>query len=401
LKHHCIRIAVVLTLAATCLTLFSCFPGSEAPLPSTQEITITESSVGVNFSLHVNNDSFYIVYPALNALSLNFVDFVNLMDAADLATARSSAEPCSLAVRDTTYLDRISYTPEIDINFGRHLFLADGRTRHILYTDLENEGNRVLKWLSRTDDDDAWWIDSLPGLRYPLIGRLDEEDGIRAVVAEGGALSLYILNKDRDLQRISTTVLPSGDFLAQGDVSVVQQDDFWAFTAYDGSSRRLYLVHTKDDEIAAQAVYTAGEIHYSTIANGRLLILIFEPLESTITLLETDLTGDHTLDQKSFEVLPVTLCEGTTSVFLAFHEDRRLFLFNERTTDQEDNRSYQLSLLYPATKGSQYRKVPLVTGDAEIERFRALQVGDCLYVLYLQDELRLLSLSLADIPKED
>jgi hypothetical protein len=97
----------------------------------------------------------------------------------------------------------------------------------------------------------------------------------------------------------------------------------------------------------------------------------------------------------------VTLCEGTTSVFLAFHEDRRFFLFNERTTDQEDNRSYQLSLLYPATNGSQYRKVSLATGDAEIERFRALQAGDCLYVLYLQDELRLLSLSLADIPKED
>ena len=390
MKHHCIRIVVVLTFAATCLALFSCFPGSEAPLPSTQQITITESSVGANFSLHLNNDRFYIVYPALNALSLNFV---NLMNAA--------AQPCSLVVRDTTYLDRISYIPEIDINFGRHLLLANVSTRHILYTDLENEGNLVLKWLSRTDDDETWWIDSLPGLRYPLIGRLDDRDEIRAVVAEDGALSLYILNKDRDPQRISTTVFPSGDFLAQGDVSVFQQDDFWAFTAYDGSSKRLYLVHEKDNEIAALAVYTAGEIHYSTIANGRLLILIFDPLESTITLLETELIGYSALEQKSFNVIPVTLCEGTTSVFLASHEDRRFFLFNERTVGQEDKRSYQLSLLYPATKGSQYRKVPLVTSDVYIERFRALQVGDCLYVLYLQDELRLLSLSLADISKED
>jgi hypothetical protein len=124
-------------------------------------------------------------------------------------------------------------------------------------------------------------------------------------------------------------------------------------------------------------------------------------LESTITLLETELIRDHALEQKSFDVIPVTLCEGTTSVFLASHEDRRFFLFNERTADQEDKRIYQLSLLYPPTKGPQYRKVPLVTGDVDIEGFRALQVGDCLYVLYLQDELRLLSLSLADISKED
>lgn len=387
---------MVLTFAAT--WLFSCFPGSEAPLPPTQEITITESRVGTNFSLHQNNDRFYIVYPTLNALSLNFV---NLMNAANPAEAKGAADPCSLVVRHTTYLDRISYTPEIDINFGRHLFLTNGSTRHILYTDLENEGNLVLKWLSRTDDDDAWWIDSLPGLKYPLIGRLDEDGEIRAVVAEDGVLSLYILNKERDFQRISTTVFPSGDFLAQGDLSVIQHGDFWAFTAYDGSSKRLYLVHMKDHEIAAQAVYTAGEIHYSTIINGRLLILIYEPLESTITLLETELIRDHALERTSFDAIPVTLCEGTTSVFLAFHQDRRFFLFNERTVDHEDKRSYQLSLLYPTTKGSQYRKVPLVTGDVNIERFRALQVGDCLYVLYLQDKLRLLSLSLADISKDD
>jgi hypothetical protein len=396
LKHHCIRIALVLTFAGA--WLFACLPGSETSLPSTHEITITESSVGMNFSLHLDNDRFYVIYPTLNALSLNFV---NLIYTANLETAQVSTDPCSLTVRDPTYLDRISYTPEIDVNFGRHLFLANGSTRHILYSDLEDEGSLVLKWLSTTDDDDAWWIDSLPGLNYPLIGRLDEDDEIRAVVADNGALSLYILDKDTDLRRISTTVFPSGDFLAQGDVSVVQQDDFWAFTAYDGSSKRLYLVQMKENELAAQAVYTEGEIHYSTIAEGRLLILIFEPLESTITLLDAKLIGDRALEQMAFEVIPVTLCEGTTSVFLAYHEDRRFFLFNERTTDQDDKRSYQLSLLYPTAKEAQYRKVPLVTGDVDIERFRGLQVGDCLFVLYLQDELRLLSLSLADISKED
>ncbi len=396
MKHHCIRIVAVLTFAAT--WLFSCFPRSEDSLPTTREITISESSVGANFSLHLKNDRFYIVYPTLNALSLNYV---SLMNEANPAAAQAAAQPCSLVVRDTTYLDRISYSPEIDISFGRHLFLASGSTRHILYTDLEDEGNLVLKWLSRTDDDDAWWIDSLPGLKYPLIGRLEENDEIRAVVAEDGALSLYILSKERDLQRISTTVLPSGAFLAQGDVCVVQEDDFWAFTAYDGSSKRLYLFQLKDNEIISQAVHAAGEIHYSTIVNGRLLILIFEPLESTITLLETESIGDSAREQMSFDIIPVTLCEGTTSVFLAFHEGRRFFLFNERTVDQQDNRRYQLSLLYPTDKAPQYRKVPLVTGDVEIEGFRALQAGDCLYVLYLQDELRLLSLSLADVSTED
>ena len=113
-----------------------------------------------------------------------------------------------------------------------------------------------------------------------------------------------------------------------------------------------------------------------------------------ITLLNRELLFPE--DPKPFEVSPVTRCEGTTSVFLTDYAGKRLFLFNERVHDQSGK--YQLSLLHRRSTDSKYEKTALVAGDAKIDDFKALKVGDFLYILYRrQDRLTLLSLSLAEM----
>jgi hypothetical protein len=212
------------------------------------------------------------------------------------------------------------------------------------------------------------------------------------MVAEGRMLSMYRLSREGQPTQLTTTFLSSGGLQPKGAVFVLREGDYWACTVFDGNSKRLYLIHLQQHTLDVEAIHASGEVHYSTILDGHVLILVFEPDESTITLL------DRATDQRTFEVLPVTLCEGTTSVYLTSHSGQRLFLFNERIIDQREKTNYRLSLLHPAATGPKYEKLTLVEGDARIEEFSALKAGDSLYVLYLRrDTLNLLSLSLQNL----
>ncbi|UCF98606.1 MAG: hypothetical protein JSV89_03490 [Spirochaetaceae bacterium] len=345
---------------------------------------MADSSVGFNFSMHLSANHLYMIYPSLDALSLNLV------------SAEISSDPLRPAVNDTTYLDRISYSPDIDENFGSHLFLSEDRLHHILYIDRESEESSVLKWLSKTDSEENWWIDAVPGFGKPLVARADQEGSLQTVIAEGSTLSLYRLTREGHPE--PKALLPAGTLRPRGDVSVVRRGDYWAFTVYDDISKRLYVIHHLNDKLEAEPIYPAGAVHYSTIVDGRLLILLFQPAQSSIALLDRALIHAEVRDQQPFDVKSITLCEGTTSVFLTTYKEKRLFLFNERVTNQQDQSIYQLALLRPESAESKYEKRILVKGEDQIQAFAALKNGDLLYVLYLRGgALILLSFSLAEL----
>jgi hypothetical protein len=367
--------SILLPVTALCLLLGSCFPGSVDRKLEIRETFISDHSVGLNFSMHLQDTQLYMIYPSLDALSLNLI------------SAELSGDPLDPALGETKYLDRISYSPDIGEDFGRHLFLADDRLQHILYVDREGEENSVLKWLSKTATDDTWWIDAFPGLTEPLAAIPEQGGSLRVVVSEGTALSLYRLQPEGQPLQLAAAPAPAGAFHPMGRTHVVRQGDNWAVSVYDDRSKRLYLVHPGQDTLTIEAVHASGEVHYSTILDDRLYILLFEPATSTIFLLERA--------QRSFEVLPVTLCEGASSLFLTTYAGQRLFLFNERVVDQGEKTGYQLSLLYPESAGGKYEKLALVKGDGNIQGFTALEAADTLYVLYLRgDALSLLAVSL-------
>ena len=372
---------VFLPVTTLCLLLGSCFSRPDRHKLEIRETPVSDHSVGLNFSMHLQDTQLYMIYPSVDALSLNLIS-------ADIAP-----DPLRPILEETKYLDRISYSPDIGEDFGRHLFLADDRFHHILYVDREGEDNSVLKWLSKTASDDTWWIDAFPGLTEPLAAIPKQDGSLHIVVSEGTSLSLYRLQPEGQPLKLAAAF--AGAFHQVGRAHIVRQGDYWAFSVYEDRSKRLYLIHPGKDTLTIEAVYTSGEVHYSTIIDDRLYILLFEPATSTIALLDRALNPDQTADQRPFEVLPVTLCEGTSSLFLTSYYGRHLFLFNERVVDQREKSSYQLSLLYPEAAGGEYEKLALVKGDTNIQGFTALRAGDTLYVLYLrEDTLTLLAVSL-------
>ena len=339
--------------------------------------------MGSNFSLHVQDTQLYMIYPSLDALSLNLI------------SAEISPESLQPTVKETKYLDRISYSPDIGKDFGKHLFLVADPFYHILYVDRESQDNSVLKWLSKTGEDESWWIDAFPGLTEPLAAVPEQEGNLQVVFSEGRTLSLYRLHATAQPAPLATTSLSSGALVPAGETCVVRQGDEWAFSVYDDRSQRLYLVHPRQDSLRIEPVYASGEVHYTTMLDNRLYILVFDPAESTITMLERASIWQQAADQRSFEVVPVTLSEGTTAVFMTNFNGEHLFLFTERIIEPQEETGYQLSLLYPRSADGTYEKAVLVEAEARIEGFRAIKAADTLYVLYLKtDRLALLSVSL-------
>ena len=180
------------------MLLGSCLPGSDEKKIEILEATISDQAVGPNFSLHVQDNQLYMIYPSLDALSLN------------LSFAEILPESLQPTPEQTKYLDRISYSPDIGETFGKHLFLVSDPYYHILYVDQESQDNSVLKWLSKTDEDESWWIDAFPGLTDPLAAGPEPEGNLEVVFSEGRNLSLYRLHATAQPELIATTSLPSG-----------------------------------------------------------------------------------------------------------------------------------------------------------------------------------------------
>jgi hypothetical protein len=366
-----------------CLLLWSCFSAAQEHKLEIKETPVSDHSVGLNYSMHLRDTQLYMIYPSLDALSLNLI------------SAEAFPDPLRPALEDTKYLDRISYSPDIGESFGRHLFLADDLFHHILYIDRENQENSVLKWLSKTATEDTWWIDAFPGLIEPLAAVTGKEGDLQILVSGDPSLSLYQLRPGGQPLQLASTDPSAEAFQPTGKTYVVRQGDDWACSVYDDRSQRLYLIHPRRDTLTIEPVHASAAVHHSTILDGHLSILLFEPAGSTITLLERELIWNQEAQQRSFEATLVTLCEGTSSVFLTSYNGQHLFLFNERVIDQREKNSYQLSLLYPESTGTKYEKLTLLKGEENIQGFSALKAADTLYVLYLRtDTLNLLAVSL-------
>jgi len=381
----------VVSLAAAVLgygVLLSCSSESADFFPNLHEYRITEKQSGFNFTIQSTGERLFVTYPDLSTLSLNLVP-VDILD--------QETDPCSLKVDATSFLDRISDTPEIDRGFGAHLLFVDSGGQNIVYSDRESEGSELFKWLSRAKSEETWWIAALTGLGKPLIGRKLGEKRLELVLQRSGSLYLYRLEGEDDPQQIAGPLISATAYVPAGAVSELRQGEYWACTAYDSDSQRLYLVRLGEQKASADPLYSSGEVHHSLIAEDRLLILLYEPESSSLLLLEKPLSAAAE-DGAGFEVVPVTVCAGTTSVFLAVVGSKRYFLFNERIAAAESENAYRLALLCPkaTNKGVRYDKVDLLESPVQIRRFQALQIGRCLYIACLQDGIRLLSFALPD-----
>jgi hypothetical protein len=332
----------------------------------TLEITLQElcqESIRSQFSMQTVGDDLHILFPERDTLSLKLL----VLDAVDGYRLQDDS---------AFYLGRISYTPDVDAYFGEHFYHAVKDRQELYFYDRRSETKTVLKHISRTTPADSWWIEIL-----------SEAGRLTAALERKGEMDLFVNAGDALL------VLPS----ARGEPAVSVLEPFRAgeaarvlsgsaaagFTVYDELSRQLYRIRLQDDAYSAVPLLAGGSVHHAALRDGEKLdILTYDPDNSELLLFEEDLPGE-------FNETAVTLCRGTTSVFLFSVNGRRMFAYNEMTLDRKGNTVFRLSLLYPAA-GKYVSKV-LFEDSQPVQRFQAAFLNGCLNVAFVQESLRLLS----------
>jgi hypothetical protein len=318
------------------------------------------------FSMQAVEDDLYILYPERDTLALK------------LLMLSPDSRRC-LQIKDASYLDRISHTTDVDALFGEHLYQADEVSHNIYFYDLQSETKKVLKHIQRAPEDDSWRIELIPA-----DGRLI------AVLNNRGAEELFV-NPDNALVYFSaqsgpaaTGIVLKEPFRPGEAAHILDGTAESGFTVYDTISRQLYRILLRGGSYSVLPLPAQGPIHYAAVnADNRLDILTYNPENSELLIFEEDLRGEY-------EGTAVTLCRGTTSVFFFSMNGRRMFLYNETTLDRRRHTLYCLSLLYPDNTGK-YRKTVLYEDKYPIRRFQAVSREELLYIAFVQEPLRLLS----------
>jgi hypothetical protein len=375
-----LRCAAAAILFAACLT--GCFKTETSPVSAIEVREISQESAGDNLQTLRVGEDIYVTYPDLAGLSLNLVHF----DLSDPKTGGSTDVP-SASSGDTTFLDRISETPEIDERFGTAVMIAWNGLLNVFYSDREMEGTPVLKWVSGPSEDEKWWIDILPFSGEPLAVLPGRQGDVELYLLRGAALVRQSVQTP-DFQVLLDPCDPSGDICA------IATDRRQEITIYDRSTRRLYALTRNDGTTDAKPVYTAGAVHHSILYDSRLRVLLYSPEESALLLLEEQ------IGTRSFSVTPVTLCEGTTAVYLGYHDGLPFFLYSERVVDREDGRNNLLSVLSASAAADgevRYRKSELFTAGGPIRRLSVVADGSRLLVFFVQDTLKMLTLDAGNL----
>lgn len=336
----------------------------------TQIIDLSETPVDRQFSLNGSGSELYVLYPDMESLSLKL--------------SILSVEQNGIAPKETFYLDRISYTPEIDFSFGQHLYLILNGQQHIFYYDSEGEGKKVLKWINKDLSEDTWRIDIVSS-SGKLIAAINTNHGSIALFSNlGKSLILDFPGSDIHREIILNNVSP------RGDVSILPDDRTPGFTLFDATSHRLYLIRWQNKSFIAEPIFNFGEVHYAEYTNeGDLKVLAYDSTSKTLSFLEKNTA------QNMLTSIPVTLSQGTNSVFFFYWENNIYFLFNEVIIDRKMEKSYRLSLIFPEDDG--FKKKYIFESSAPINKFKALFFNQTLYIAFIQENLKLMSLDISEL----
>jgi hypothetical protein len=372
-----IRFAILLLA----LGLLGACQGREPSGSAVEILQVSQESAGANLRTLRADDGIYVTYPDLGSLSLILVRFP-----VPPPGSSAGAEPLGDGDGETTYLDRISETPEIEKRFGSAPMVRWHGLLNVFYADREREGTPVLKWVSGPSQAGKWWIDILPLEGDPLAVLPAPDGDVELYLAAGGALVR------RALQSQSSTVLME-TCDPEGDVSVIDTDGVRGITLFDRSSGRLYAVLDQGGRTQVRSLYTDGVVHHSVLHDGRLRVLLYSPRDSTLLLLE------QSPGSQVFATTPVTLCEATTSVFLGYRAGRPYFLYTQRGETDDGRARYLISLLHSNGEQGETRYVPreLVRAESPIQRFSVVPVGNRLYVFFVQEGLKMFSLDLDEL----
>jgi len=275
----------------------------------------------------------------------------------------------------TESIDIIDTSPEVNPYFGNHSFLTDNKSTNIFYLDQQTEDRLLLKRIYRDSGKKPWTINTIKPS-----GRI-----VTAIPYTGSDI-LLIWNRDvlyygvfsQNKQSIYYT---RQRYLLKGDVSSFKTNKLCGFTSYDALSGKLLLFTFKHNRLKSRVVSDFGYVHYAEAGKkGNLKILAYDKQDNVLIFL----TG-YPPKLKQRKITPARL---TNSVYFFRRDNLNYFIYDEFVPGKNKDPLYRISLLFPF-KGL-YKRQTILKSSNTINKFKAVFFNGKLYLLVLQNNLRLI-----------
>ncbi len=279
----------------------------------------------------------------------------------------------------TESIDIIDTSPEVNPYFGNHSFLTYNKSTNIFYIDQQTEDRLLLKRIYRDSDKKPW-----------IINIINPSGRIVTAIPYTGSDILLIWNRDvlyygvfsQNKQSIHST---RQKYLLKGDVSSFKTNKLYGFTSYDVLSGKLLLFTFKNNRLKSRVVSDFGYVNYAeTDKKGNLKILAYNKQDNFLTFL----TG-YPPNLKQRKVTPARL---TNSVYFFSRDNLNYFIYDEFVPGKNGYPLYRISLLFPF-KGL-YKRQTIFKSSDTINKFKAVLLNGRLYLLVLQNNLKLIEFQL-------
>ncbi len=328
-----------------------------------------------------------------------------LLDGASVAAVFADRDTTSLRVVEVpvaadlpavapapVFVDRIDIAPPLGAAFGLHAAASVGRGLRLLYLDREREDRQLLKSVSREaartpgDPPPGWRLELVEPYGQP-VAVLQRPDGkpldvwaTGALLARGaGSADLRLLPAIQPREP-GLPIAPAGGGPPTG------------FSVWDDAAGVLYATRFFSDVPMAEAIAGGGPVHAMAEApDGTLGIVTWDAASRRILLRERAPAA------AAFRTTTVTVCDGTSGLFLAWTTAGWLFVYDEVKPARPGRWVWELVVLSPEPKGvgrPRYRRGVLSSGPSPVTGLRAVIAERSLFVLEMRDVLRLLKTAL-------
>lgn len=287
--------------------------------------------------------------------------------------------PLPEAAPEPVFVDKVDIVPPLGGSFGLHAAAeVDGRLR-LLYLDREKEDRLLLKRI--TEDSGEWRLELVEPLGLP-VAVLAAPDG---EAVDAWAPDALLLRGAAGDQVVREGFLPRGQSAL---LDPEREPGPSGFGCWDDATGQLYVVSTGSEGVRCFPVPGAGEVFALAEApDGTLAVTTWDPASRRILLLERA-AGDDVFRQTT-----VTVCDGTSSLFLVWTPSGWLFVYDEVKPAPLGRWTWELGVLSPEPRTvgrPRYRRSVVSSGSEPLSGFRALIAEGALFVLELRGALRLL-----------
>jgi len=284
------------------------------------------------------------------------------------------------APRDA-FVDKVDIVPPLGGSFGLHAAAAVAGRLRLLYLDREKDDRQLLKRV--TEEAGGWRLELVEPFGAP-VAILAGVDGTPMDVWAPGALSLRGTSEERVLR---------APFAPRGQAGLLDaggSDGPAGFGCWDDAAGELLVVRMGPEGVRSSTVPGAGPVFaLAESPDGTIAVATWDAGGRRILLLE-DVGAGGPLRRTT-----VTLCDGTTSLFLAWTPLGWLFVYDEVRPVPVGRWEWELAVLSPEPRTvgrPRYQRDLLASGTQPISGFRALLDGGSLFVLEMGEGLRLLKI---------